>query len=166
MRMKNILVAIDFSKSTPLIIEKAVELALAFKAKIWLVHVARPSDSQINMNLTSQDIPGLNAAGASYYRDLLDINEARKIIAAELRDEHNKLLDISKEISKQGISIQGLLLEGAESLTLIRETEKLKADLVVMGSHRHGMIHKLFLGSISEGVMKNSQVPVMIIPVS
>ncbi|MGL4853724.1 MAG: universal stress protein [Lentisphaeria bacterium] len=32
------------------------------------------------------------------------------------------------------------------------------------GSHGHSLIHKAFLGSISEQILKNSPIPVLIIP--
>jgi nucleotide-binding universal stress UspA family protein len=43
--------------------------------------------------------------------------------------------------------------------------EKLDIDLIVMGSHGRGALHRALLGSVSEGVLHKATCPVMIIPV-
>ena len=47
---------------------------------------------------------------------------------------------------------------------LADEAEKLGAELIVMGSHRHGVLYHLFLGSTSESVLRRVPCPVLIVP--
>ncbi len=162
--MKNILAAIDFTDVSDVIVEKAADLAKAFDAKLWIVHVAKPTNAQIGINLAAQDIPGLSAAGSSYYSELLNVEETRKRIADELREEHAKMLELAKKYSDAGVQIQGMLLEGVEVDKILEKAEQKEADLIVMGSHGHSLIHKAIIGSISEGVLKKSTVPIMLIP--
>lgn len=162
--MKNILAAIDFTEVTDVIIEKAVELAKIFEANLWIVHVAKPTSAQIGINLAAQDIPGLSSAGSSYYSELLNVEETRKRIADELREEHSKMLELTKKYSDTGVKVQGMLLEGVEVDRILEKAGQKEADLIVMGTHGHSLIRKAIVGSISEGVLKNSKVPVMLIP--
>jgi nucleotide-binding universal stress UspA family protein len=39
------------------------------------------------------------------------------------------------------------------------------ADLVVLGSHGHGAIAALLLGSVAEGMLRKAVVPTLIVPV-
>ncbi len=162
--MKNILAAIDFTDVSNEIVEKGAELAKALDAKLWVVHVAPPVSTQLDMNIVSYDLPGLNSVGNSFYSELLNIDEARKTVASRLKDEHNYMLDLAKRYNEQGIDVNSLLLEGSEVDRILEKAEQKKVDLILMGSHGHGLLHKAIIGSISEGVIKRSKVPVMLIP--
>ena len=47
---------------------------------------------------------------------------------------------------------------------VLRIADKLDIDLVVMGSHGHGGLYKAFVGSVSEQLLHESEVPVLIVP--
>lgn len=48
---------------------------------------------------------------------------------------------------------------------IIKESKKFKASIIIMGSHGHGAMYNLLMGSVIEGVIRESNVPVMIVPV-
>ena len=54
--MKNILVCIDFHEQTKNLINKAAEIAKAFNAKLWLVHVAAPDPDFVGYDVGPQYI--------------------------------------------------------------------------------------------------------------
>jgi nucleotide-binding universal stress UspA family protein len=41
---------------------------------------------------------------------------------------------------------------------------KHEAGLVVVGSHGHGALYNLLVGSVAEGVIRHSTVPVVVVP--
>ncbi len=142
--MKNILVPIDFSAVSQRAVELAIELASATSAKVWLVHVAAPDPDFVGFG-----------AGPSYVRDQR---------ADELKKEHTEIQEMAKDLQAKGIQAEGLLVQGPTSSTIVEEAESLKADLIVMGSHGHGAIYKTFVGSVSQQVLGDSPVPVLIVP--
>jgi nucleotide-binding universal stress UspA family protein len=48
---------------------------------------------------------------------------------------------------------------------IIERSRTLHADYVVLGSHGHGALFHLFSGSVVNGVLKRSPVPVIVVPV-
>ena len=42
--------------------------------------------------------------------------------------------------------------------------ETIGADLVVLGSHGHGIVASLLLGSVAEGMVRKSIVPTLVVP--
>ena len=42
--------------------------------------------------------------------------------------------------------------------------KELGADLVILGSHGHGVVASLLLGSVAEGMVRKSLVPTLVVP--
>ena len=47
---------------------------------------------------------------------------------------------------------------------ILHEATEQDAGLIVMGSHGHGAIYNLLVGSVAEGVLKGVSCPVLIVP--
>lgn len=139
-----LLVAIDFSEITKLILESVEQIALKTAAKVWLIHVAQPDPDFIGYDVGP--------------------DSERKFMATKFRDQHIKIQEYSAELKNKGIDITPLLVQGPTVETIIDEAEKLKVDMIVAGSHGHGTMFHILVGSISQGLLKNSQIPLLIIP--
>jgi nucleotide-binding universal stress UspA family protein len=139
-----LLVAIDFSEITKLILEKVEEIALKAGAKVWLIHVAQPDP----------DFVGYDVGPES----------ERNFMATKFRDQHVKIQELSSKMEKKGIKITPLMVQGPTIETIIEEAEKLKADMIVAGSHGHGTMFHILVGSISKGLLNKSPIPLLIIP--
>jgi nucleotide-binding universal stress UspA family protein len=62
-----------------------------------------------------------------------------------------------------GISAKGRVIGGNPDEALIAAAQQQGADLIVLGSHgRHGL-QRLFLGSVAEGVVRKSPLPVLVV---
>jgi nucleotide-binding universal stress UspA family protein len=142
--MKKILVPVDFSPVSARIVEHATALARAFDAKLWLLHVAAPDP----------DFVGFDAGPESVRQQLAD----------RWRDEHRQIQDRAAALRAQGIDATALLVQGPTVELILSEAARLHADMIVVGSHGHGTLHKVFLGSVSEGVVREATCPVLIIP--
>ncbi len=143
-QMKNILVPIDFSAETDRVIDVAIALAKPLQAKLWLVHVAAPDPDFVGYE-----------TGPRYVR------EHRAEI---LREEHAGIQALAKRIAGSAVECEGLLIQGPTSETLIEEIDRLKAEMIIMGSHGRSGLFKAFVGSVSEQVLRDSRVPVLIVP--
>lgn len=144
--MKNILVAIDFKGDEKSVIDKAKVFALAFGSKLWVMHIAAPDPDFVGYGV-----------GPQYIRD------AR---ADELRNEHRLIQEYADKLEESGVKAEGLLVAGATIEMIMQEAKRLKADIIVTGHHDHGFFYKAFVGSTSTQIIKQSKIPVLIVPLN
>lgn len=142
--MKNILVAIDFSSVTDMLLAEAARLAKSFGSALLLIHVAAPEPSFVG-----------NDAGPQEFRD-------RR--AMELHTEHQTLARYTTEIESQGINVKALLVQGPTVEMLLEHASKIQADVIIAGSHGRGALHHLLVGSVSEGLLRKAKCPVLLVP--
>lgn len=141
---QNILGLIDFSSVSEDIVAKAGELSRVYKAKCWLVHIARPDPEFIGFDV-----------GPKYIRDSR---------AEQLWDEHHKLNEYKEKLESSGVECEALLIQGEVLKTIDHEVEKLGIDLIVMGSHGRSRLYDLLVGSVCEYMLRNTTVPLFILP--
>lgn len=141
----NIMVSVDFSDATPRILEATVKLARALTAKVWLLHVAEPEPDFVGYQ-----------AGPDVVRDQ---------VAREFRGEHRKIQEYAESMREQGLAATALLIRGPIVETVIAEARRLEADLLVVGSHGYGAVYDLLVGSVSRGILKHTEIPVLVVPV-
>ncbi len=135
----NILVAIDLSSASQKILDKAKTLALALPAKVCLLHVVEGD------------------------LDLLD-HEPDFQDPQEFPQEHKDLQKEVDELRKSGIDTKGLLSQGSIVEVILQKSKQLGTDIIVVGTHGHGGVHHMIFGSVSEGVLRSSSCPVLVIP--
>ena len=144
--MKTILVPVDFSDATPRVIEAAREMAKAFAASVVVLHVAEPEP----------DFVGFEPGPAT----------VRMSVARDLKAEHLKLEEFKKSFAAAGISALALTIQGPSVEKILHEAGQHAASLIVMGSHGHGALYELLVGSVTTGVLKGSRCPVLVVPVA
>ena len=139
-----ILVGIDLSDSTPMVVKKVEELSKALSAKVWLLHVADPEPDFVGYEPGPQSV--------------------RDNVAIGFQDEHRQIHDIADRLRKGGIDTKALLVQGTTVETIMKEAAMLNVDMIVVGSHGRGAMHQLVMGSVSEGVIHKSECPTLVIP--
>jgi len=142
--MRNILVPIDFSAISDSVVDIAKTFAECFSARIWLIHVASPDPDFVGYDAGPQSV--------------------RDQVAEHLREEHQRLQSIAAELREAGLETTALLVQGPTAEKILAEAEEHAADLIVMGSHGHGAMHRMLMGSVSERILRKADCPVTIIP--
>jgi nucleotide-binding universal stress UspA family protein len=157
--MKTIATALDFSKITPFVYEKAVNLAKAFNSELYLFHVVHSlSDVYVGVSLANQEYYG--SMGPLYIPDESLLDQLQQ----QAQIEKNELQRLQEKAQNQGIRCTGILLQGDTQKTLAKEICKIKPELLVIGSHGHTALMKVFLGSTSEYLMTHVKCPTLVIP--
>ncbi len=141
----NILVAVDLSGASQKILHYVKTLALDLSAKVWLLYAEKPDLGFVGF--------GPGRPQSTLGKVVEDFKEKR----AELQNEADKL-------QSAGIDVESLLVQGVAVEVILDEASKLETDLIVVGSHGHGAVYHLMVGSVSEGVLHRSSCPVLVIP--
>lgn len=141
---QQILVPVDGSPTSSRALQEALMIAKQQKAQLALIHVL-------------EDVWYVDNESYLNYSELLK----------SIHDMGEKILAQAKNAAEQaGIIATVKLLEArGERIAnlIISEAKRWPADLIVIGTHgRSGFSHMLF-GSVAEGVVRTSPVPVLLI---
>ena len=141
-RVRRILHASDFSRASGAAFSKAVELAKTNNAELLVVHVLAPILPMLGDGYVSPKV----------YEDLV----------ASARGYGKKNLDaLVAKAKKAGVRATSVLLEGVPHAQIARTARRLRADLVVVGTHGRTGLAKVFLGSVAGRVVAIASCPVM-----
>lgn len=139
--MKKIIVPIDFSEQSAFALEAAAQLADKHGAEIFALHMLELSDTLTNTDEAVQQqqaILYLNAAEKRFH-SFLDKPYLKNIKMTPIV-KHFKVFDEINDVA-----------------------QKHQVDLVVMGSHGTDGLEEIFYGSNAEKVVRNSEIPVLVI---
>ena len=139
-----LLVAVDFGVYTEKILKQVKEIAKPLQASVWLIHNAEPA-------------PGV----LEFKTDPLS---ARESLAKKFHQEHQQIQKVAEQLRAEGLDATALLVHGASVETILHTAEKLDVNMIVIGTHGRGAMYQLILGSVSEGIIRNSKRPVLVIP--
>jgi nucleotide-binding universal stress UspA family protein len=137
-KVKKLLVPIDFSDCSQAAIEHAISLAQAFQAQVFLLHVMEPPAYGLDFLLTHPGVPP----------------EIKQKLIEAMKQSVDKM-------RKLGIDAEGYFVTGVPFVEIIKAAKKHEADLIVMGTHgRTGLSH-ILLGSTAERVIQRTDCPVL-----
>jgi nucleotide-binding universal stress UspA family protein len=141
---KQILVPVDGSATGLDAARHALALAQVVKASVFLVHVI---DTQPFLGVAAD-----YAVGQAEYLAAATANAEGALGAALALAE------------AAGVPCESATVEGHAAETGILNTaEACEADLIVMGSHGRRGLEKLLLGSVTQRVLQDARVPVMVV---
>jgi nucleotide-binding universal stress UspA family protein len=144
--MKTILVPVDFSAVSRRVCDAACDLANALGGELLLLHVVPPPPVMVS------DLYMLSAAQTDDMQ-----------VAAE-RAGGKRLRELEARCEKRGIPTRRVQRTGLPIPEIVKYAAK--ADYLVMGSHGHGAMYDLLVGSTTHGVLKKVRCPVLIVPPS
>jgi len=61
-------------------------------------------------------------------------------------------------------TIKTIVEEGDFSESIIKTAKKLHVDLIVIGSHSQKWLENIVMGSVTEEVLRQSEIPLLIVP--
>ena len=142
---QKILVPVDDSETCVAAMKEVSRLACDQHATVRLVHVIDLAQFAWSAN-EFLDVPQLQDALRRAGQKTLDKQTAR--------------------MKEAGITSEAELLEawgGNLAKAIVEDADRWQADLIVMGTHGYGGLTHLLLGSVAEGVMHHTSVPVLLV---
>lgn len=138
--LRNLVVAVDGSKSAERALATAIELGKALSAKLTVVSVA---PLHVVPTGTATAIPIIHDAEVKVHQDLLK--------------------KVHDQVALAGLEVSTVLLDGFVSEEILSYLEQHPADLLIMGARGLSTGQRIFLGSVSDAVVHHAKLPVLIV---
>lgn len=149
-----ILVAIDLKPGTDRLLAEAQRYGQALKAIVDIIHVAEPDPAFV----------GYIKAPHKEEQSTVDLDRILK--ARELRAEHQRTQAFKESLRNEGVRVgHALTIQGPTLATILSQARKLRSDLVVLGSHQHGALYRLFYGDIAKEAVEKAPCALLVVPV-
>ncbi|HEX5176600.1 MAG TPA: universal stress protein [Chthoniobacteraceae bacterium] len=144
MNVASILVPVDFSDVTDAVVDAAMSMAAAFHSRLTLIHVEEPEPDFVGFE------PGP-----------VPVASAVPLMKRARQDQLEKL---RARVVATNPQVSAVYTSGPIVERVREEAKSVGADLIVMGTHGHGALYNLLVGSVASGVMKHPPCPVLLVP--
>ena len=138
MRIKKVLVPVDFSPPSMLAVNQGIALARKFGATLSLLHVVESPSALL------YTFPG----------------GADKVVA-QRKDQAEKMLPLLVSDEDRDLNVKFIIRAGDVKDVIHAVVGEEQADVVVMGTHGRGFFSRLFIGSVTQALLRQLGVPVL-----
>jgi nucleotide-binding universal stress UspA family protein len=142
--MKTIAALVDFSDATFKVLKQAHTLASAFGSRVEILHVLPPEPVVVDFGIAPTVM--------------------HEPSPETVKRDADRLRELEESLRKYGVQATARQIQGTSIESLLDECEKVQADMIIVGSHRHGAVYELLVGSITAGVLKRAKCPVLVVP--
>ena len=142
LRVKSILVPLDFSPPSMNALQYAAAFARQFKAKLTLVHVVEP------------------VATPDFAASFPLVMENDKVMAECKRHLERVVKDLQIEPK---LTERTLVRQGRSFHEIAEAARTLKADLIIISTHGYSGLKHALLGSTTERVVRHAPCPVLVV---
>lgn len=136
--VNRILAAADFSETSDKAFDYALSLAKVFDAEVVVLHILQ--EPILYQPTTAQS-----------YRDEFE------------RKMQGNLDAMLQRHTCEGVNVTTAMKQGAPFVEIIQFAEAEKCDMIVLGTHGHGPIQHLLMGSVAEKVVRKAKCPVLVV---
>ena len=141
-RIRRILHPSDFSRASRPAFARAIEFAKLARAELTILHVLAPAIPYVGEGYMSPQL----------------YDQIVKDLQARARKQLGRLVAKARAA---GIRTKALLVEGAPHDRIVRAARARRAGLIVMGTHGHGALARVILGSVATRVVATARCPVL-----
>lgn len=141
--MKTILAPIDFSPVTATVVAEAIQMARWSDSRLVLLHVVLPPS------------PARDAFPAGRL--------SAEVLLAAKQEAQLKLEALLKSLPHRTPPVEILRVTGDPVDEILAQAKAFDAGYLVMGSHGHGAVYDLLVGSVAHGVLKHAPCPVLVV---
>ena len=143
--IKKILLPIDFSKASTVLLPSALAFAEKYGARLFILFVAEDPFTYSGIPANTDLLPD------QYFEDM--VPRAQRKMATFVKDN----------MGKSSLDIEEVVLSGHPAEEIISYAKQKKMDLLIIGSHGFKGFEKFVFGSVAEKVIKMAPCPVLTI---
>tara|TARA_R100000935_G_C2725438_1_gene119726 strand:+ start:63 stop:518 length:456 start_codon:yes stop_codon:yes gene_type:complete len=148
--MKKILICIDYNPTSEIVADAGYRLSKDLNAEVCLLHVIADVQYYGVQYPTFMGYDGFDAE--------IDIN-----INKEMHGVAENFLNSVKEHLNDD-QLQTKVIEGSTADVILEYASLWKADTIVLGTHSHNILEKIFIGDVASTILKRTKIPVYMVP--
>jgi len=152
-KMKKVLIALDYDPTAQKVAEAGFSMAKSMNADITLLHVI--TDPVFYSTSGYSPIMGFNG--------FMDMGPLQLDNVDGLKNASLQYLDKSRKHLGDK-TIQTIVKEGDFAESILETAKELHADIIVIGSHSRKWLENIVMGSVTEKVLHNTSIPLLIVP--
>ena len=147
--IKKVIIALDYDPTSKKVAEQGFAMAKALGAETSLLHVT------VDMAVYSSAYADMGA----WQMDTLNVFNTQEMRNAGSR---NFLEKAKRHLGDT--AIQTILKEGDPAQKILEAAHEMKADCIVMGSHSQKWLENILVGSVTEEVLRKTNISMFIVP--
>ncbi len=150
--MKKVMISLDYNPKSEKVVHMGYELAKLMGAQVCLFHVL----AEVRY-YGMQYEPFMGYEGYAFPVDY-KIQEEFVNVAKDYLEK------TAAHLNSENVTTH--LAEGDTAKKILEYSEEWGADVIVMGTHSHSTLEKLFLGTVASSVLERTKIPVYMVPIS
>ncbi len=87
------------------------------------------------------------------------------MVELDLEPHEQRLGGLVETARSDGLTAESVAILGLAAEEIVDAAETHQADVILVGSHGHGALYNLFAGSVVTGILKRSEIPVLVVPI-
>lgn len=141
--MRRILVTLDFKGKDYKAIDVAKDLGRAFDAEIILLNV---DPIEVDKQVIAQE--PLMMQRAKVIQDIIEEN----------------VQEVEGKLGADIYNFRHILKTGSPHEQILKVAKEEDVDMIIMGSNKHSGAYRFLIGSVADQVVKNTSIPVLLVP--
>jgi len=142
-KIKKVLIALDHDPTALKVVQEGFIMAKTMEAEVILLHVI--------INSLTYSLTYLNMGS-------LQLNSVENF-----KDNSQKFIEKSKHYPGKGM-IQNTIKAGDFALSILNSAKEMEVDIIIMGSHSTKWLQEIIMGRITNEVLQQNKIPILIIP--
>lgn len=103
-----------------------------------------------------------------HVQDAISTQIERKVGSEDVTAYQTKQADvvlkpINEFLDKHAVKYRGSWAAGAAADQIIDASKREDVQMIVMGAHGHGLLSRMFMGSVAQNVLAESEIPVLLV---
>tara|TARA_R100000935_G_scaffold38012_2_gene59305 strand:- start:957 stop:1412 length:456 start_codon:yes stop_codon:yes gene_type:complete len=148
--MKKVLICIDYNPTSEMVADMGYQLAKSLDAEVCLLHVIAEVQYYGVQYPTFMGYDGFDTE--------IDLNMSHEM----MKVSENFLKTVKEHLGDEKITTQ--IEEGNTATVILEYARSWRADVIVLGTHSHSILEKIFIGDVASSILKNSKIPVYMVP--
>jgi len=164
---KHILIGFDDSKDSMKALERAAQIySMNSDCKITVAHAIQEYTNELSFDHFHLNYPiGPRPDGGVYpARIMLREDELSKDPEEIIYDSTEEIMNHARSFfNHQGVPAEFKTLDGKPSTDICDFALEQNVDLIIVGNSGKGLLKRLLVGSVSETIMKNAEMDVLVV---